>query len=100
MTVDPSNYTLSTYTDWNRDGVFEKESRPAQVAASTKSFVQTIAIPENAELGKTRIRIRIESTTPSSADASISGRVYDFVVYVLEASDTVSYTQLTLPTIA
>lgn len=87
MTVDPSNYTLSTYTDWNRDGVFEKESRPAQVAASTKSFVQTIAIPENAELGKTRIRIRIESTTPSSADASISGRVYDFVVYVLEASD-------------
>ena len=22
MTVDPSNYTLSTYTDWNRDGVF------------------------------------------------------------------------------
>ena len=87
MRLCPSNYTLSTYTDWNRDGVFEKESRPAQVAASTKSFVQTIAIPENAELGKTRIRIRIESTTPSSADASISGRVYDFVVYVLEASD-------------
>ena len=26
MTVDPSNYTLSTYTDWNRDGVFESSS--------------------------------------------------------------------------
>lgn len=87
MTVDPSNYTISAYTDWDRDGVFEKESRPAQITASTKSFVQTIAIPENAELGKTRIRMRIESTTPTSADASISGRVYDFVVYVLEASD-------------
>ena len=54
---------------------------------SAKSFVQTISVPETAALGKTRVRIRIDSSTPSSADASVSGRIYDFVVYVMGTSD-------------
>lgn len=87
MTVDPSNYVITAYTDWDRNGVYEKEAQEAQVTASSKSFVQPITIPETAALGKTRVRIRIDSSTPSSADASVSGRVYDFVVYVMEASE-------------
>ena len=87
MSVDPSSYVITAYTDWDRNGIYEKESQTAQVNASTRSFVQPITIPETAALGKTRVRIRVESSTPSSADASISGRIYDFVVYVMEASD-------------
>ncbi len=87
MTVDPSSYTITAYTDWDRNGIYEKESQTAQINASTRSFVQPISIPETAALGKTRVRMRIESSTPASADASISGRIYDFVVYVMEASN-------------
>ena len=87
MSVDPSSYVITAYTDWDRNGTYEKEAQTAQVNASTRSFVHPITIPETAALGKTRVRIRVESSTPSSADASISGRIYDFVVYVMEASD-------------
>ena len=87
MSVDPSNYVITAYTDWDRNGTYEQEAQAAQVNASSKSFVQTISVPETAALGKTRVRIRIDSSTPSSADASVSGRIYDFVVYVMGASD-------------
>lgn len=87
MTVDPSSYVITAYTDWDRNGIYEQEAQTAQVNASSKSFVQTISVPETAALGKTRIRIRIDSSAPSSANDEVSGRIYDFVVYVMEASD-------------
>lgn len=87
LTVDPSSYTITAYTDWDRNGVYEEETQKAQINASTRSFVQPITIPETATIGKTRVRVRIESSTPATADASISGRIYDFVVYVMEATE-------------
>lgn len=87
LTVDPSSYTITAYTDWDRNGVYEEVTQKAQINASTRSFVQPITIPETATIGKTRVRVRIESSTPATADASISGRIYDFVVYVMEATE-------------
>lgn len=86
--TDPSSQSITVYTDWNRDGVFEDTDVEPVVNASLKSFTATFNVPADAELGKTRIRVRMESSKPSSAEADVSGgRVYDFVVYVLDGGE-------------
>ncbi len=83
--VSPSSQTVTMYTDWNRDGVYEDAATEPVIDASAKSIKQTFNVPDDAKLGKTRIRVRIESSESSSANANVSGgRVYDFVIYVME----------------
>lgn len=83
----PAGQVATVYTDWDRNGVFTKESQPA-IDPVNKGFECSLTVPADAELGKTRIRVRLESASPSSADASVSnGRVYDFVVYVMDKSE-------------
>lgn len=85
----PTSQTVTIYTDWNRDGEYEQVTGEPTIDSSVRSIKQTFIIPEDAELGKTRVRVRLESSTPSSADASVSGgRVYDFVIYVMENDGT------------
>lgn len=84
----PSSQTVTIYTDWNRDGEYEEVAGDPVVDSSARSIKQTFIVPDNAELGKTRIRVRLESSQPSSASASVSGgRVYDFVIYVMEGDE-------------
>lgn len=86
--TDPSSQSITVYTDWNRDGVFEDSGVKPVVNSSSKGFTATFTVPADAELGKTRIRVRMESSQPSSAEADVSGgRVYDFVVYVLDGGE-------------
>lgn len=83
----PSGQTVTVYTDWDRDGAYTSAGQ-ATVDQANKGFEYTLNVPADAELGKTRIRVRLDSSTPASPDAQVnSGRVYDFVVYVMEKSE-------------
>lgn len=83
---DPSSLSVTAWTDWNRDGSYEAAEQAATVSGNT--ITQTLTVPADASLGKTRVRVRVESTTPSGADAQMSsGRTYDFVIYVLEGEE-------------
>ncbi len=88
MSADPTGKIITTYTDWDRDGVYESVTDAAQITATTKSFTQNITIPEGLAVGKVRVRVRIETSTPSSADATVAGYLYDFVFYITESSTT------------
>lgn len=79
---DPSNQTITFYTDWDCNGTFEKADGEVKTDAASKSITKTFSIPEDAQLGKTRIRVRIETSTPSDANSTANGKVYDFVFYV------------------
>lgn len=81
---DPSNQTITFYTDWDCNGTFEKADGEVKTDAASKSITKTFSIPEDAQLGKTRIRVRIETSTPSDANSTANGKVYDFVFYVKE----------------
>ncbi|WP_455496548.1 GEVED domain-containing protein [Coprobacter sp.] len=83
----PSGQVATIYTDWNRDGVLENAGQ-ASINSENKSFEVSLQVPADAELGKTRIRVRLESSQPSGPDVAVaSGRVYDFVVYVMDKSE-------------
>lgn len=79
---------VNLYFDWNRDGIFES-SQTVQIVGDGQNFEQNIVVPDDADLGKTRIRLRYDSSAPASSDARVNnGRVYDFVVYVMEPKES------------
>lgn len=85
---DPSSLSVTAWTDWNRDGAYEAAGQEPVIDASSRTVTQTLVVPADAALGKTRVRVRIEQSAPSGADASMSqGRTYDFVIYVLEGEE-------------
>ncbi len=81
------------FADWDRDGVFEVDlgkhsipDRNIEVAGVSLN----VSIPEDAKLGKSRIRIYFTTyNTPSmQPDANLrSGTLYDFVVFVSEKTE-------------
>lgn len=79
---DPSAQTITFYTDWDCNGTFEKADGEVKTNASDKSITKTFSIPEDAQLGKTRIRVRIETSAPADANSNANGKVYDFVFFV------------------
>lgn len=81
---DPSSQTITFYTDWDCNGTFEKAEGEVKTDAASKSITKTLSIPEDAQAGKTRIRVRIETSAPSDANSTANGKVYDFVFYVKE----------------
>lgn len=83
----PSGQVVTIYTDWDRDGKFTLEGQPI-VDQVNKGFEYVLNVPADAKLGKTRIRVRLDSASPASSDVQVNnGRVYDFVVYVLERTE-------------
>lgn len=82
----PSGQVATVYTDWNRDGVFESAGQ-ASINVENKGFDIPLQVPVDAELGKTRIRVRLDSSEPSGPDVTVNGRVYDFVVYVMDKTE-------------
>lgn len=74
------------YCDWDRDGYFETVF---PVINDAMDICQTIPIPQDAELGKMRIRIRYtqkDALLPGAED-DVWGMVYDFVFNVVDASE-------------
>ena len=86
--ADPSNLGVTVWTDWNRDGNYDRSDGETTVDAAAKSITHSLNVPADAALGKTRIRVRLDSQSAGNADAAATGgKVYDFVVYVLEGEE-------------
>ena len=85
--VSISGQFVTIYTDWDRDGVFVSQDQ-SSLSMRDKGFTASFQVPADAELGKARIRVRLDSSRPSGPDVAVSGgRVYDFVVYVMDKTD-------------
>lgn len=69
---------LYAYFDWNRDGLFET-TYPLTAAQQT---TQSITIPADAAIGKSRMRIRLTSSGQAGAEDDVIGQTVDFILYV------------------
>lgn len=81
------------FADWNRDGVFETSLGKNEITElSTKETPGTfypIAVPADAPLGKSCIRIYLTTTnlsTVNPTDVISGGHIYDFVLFTTENS--------------
>lgn len=71
--------TAYVYFDWNRDGLFE-----TVYPYSTDAIADLIEVPEDAAVGKSRMRVRITNNALADAEDDAVGSIYDFIVYVAE----------------
>lgn len=71
--------TAYVYFDWNRDGLFE-----TAYAYDKDQIEAEIAVPEDAVLGKSRMRVRITNNGLSDAEDDAVGSIYDFIVNIAE----------------
>lgn len=78
MKLNKTASSLQTfvYFDWNADGVFE--------TMVIYNDAMQITVPQNATLGKTRMRIRITTNGLQDAEDDVVGTVYDFVFRVVK----------------
>ena len=67
------------YFDWNRDGLFE-----TVLSYDTDEIADEIEVPEDAAVGKSRMRVRITNNALADAEDDAVGSIYDFIVYVAE----------------
>lgn len=72
------DHTLMLFADWNRDGVFEYSQ------SLNPGEAQTLSIPTDAALGKTRIRLRLNSNGLNGADDEVAGQVVDLLLNVVD----------------
>jgi protocatechuate 3,4-dioxygenase beta subunit len=99
-TVIPGNsYTLSlalsgyhtqlaengVWVDWNNDGDFED---PHEELANTASLTMYISIPENAQAGEYRVRIRTTDEAVVPCGTSEMGEVEDYTLVIEETQPT------------
>lgn len=73
----------NAYFDWDADGLFEAVQA---IALDGTAGTATIAVPENAVSGDTRMRIRLNSNGLDNADDDVEGFVYDFNFSVVDAA--------------
>ena len=73
----------NAYFDWDADGLFEAVQA---IALDGTAGTATIAVPENAVSGDTRMRIRLNSNGLDNADDDVEGFVYDFNFSVVDAT--------------
>lgn len=78
------NYSANIYFDWNQDGFFETMQN---LTANSKVIENTFIVPNNAKLGKTRARIRINNNGLNGADDEINGQVFDFLLNVVNTNE-------------
>ncbi|MBE6291088.1 MAG: hypothetical protein E7091_01530 [Bacteroidales bacterium] len=72
-----ADLTVTAYTDWNSDGVFEGVH---PIALSGKEGKVSIVVPEDAAEKSSRMRIRVNSNGLNLADDDVEGFVYDFLL--------------------
>ena len=73
-----SDYTVTAYFDWDKDGVFESKHE----FLSDKSGYAEITVPAEAAEGKSRMRIRVNDNGLDDADDDVNGATYDFQIFV------------------
>ncbi len=73
-----SDYTVTAYFDWDKDGVFESKHE----FLSDKSGYAEITVPAEAAEGKSRMRIRVNNNGLDGADDDVNGATYDFQIFV------------------
>lgn len=73
-----SDYTVTAYFDWDKDGVFESK----QEFQNNKSYAAEITVPAEAAEGKSRMRIRVNENGLDDADDDVNGATYDFQIFV------------------
>lgn len=73
-----SDYTVTAYFDWDKDGVFESKHE----FLSNKSGSAEITVPAEAAEGKSRMRIRVNDNGLDGADDDVNGATYDFQIFV------------------
>lgn len=71
--------TAYVYFDWNRDGLFEtmRTYQGGQIE-------DEINVPEDAVVGKSRMRVRITNNALEDAEDDAVGSIYDFIVNIAE----------------
>ena len=77
----PGSYKVYLYFDWDRDGYFEEKQ---EIAATAQELNTTFAVPANAALGKTRVRLRVTDNGLAGADDDTHGEVLDLLLKVVE----------------
>lgn len=86
VTVNISGYAgdlTSVWIDYNQDGNFTDDERT--VLTNNAAATGTIVIPENALLGKTRMRVRMSSSlTNGPCGVTDTGQVEDYTVNIEE----------------
>lgn len=73
-----SDYTVTAYFDWDKDGVFESKHE----FLSEESGFAEITVPAEAAEGKSRMRIRVNDNGLDDADDDVNGATYDFQIFV------------------
>lgn len=73
-----SDYTVTAYFDWDKDGVFESKHE----FLSDKSGSAEITVPAEAAEGKSRMRVRVNDNGLDGADDDVNGATYDFQIFV------------------
>lgn len=73
-----SDYTVTAYFDWDKDGVFESKKE----FFNNKSGSEEITVPAEATEGKSRMRIRVNDNGLDGADDDVNGATYDFQIFV------------------
>lgn len=73
-----SDYTVTAYFDWDKDGVFESKHE----FQNAKSGSDEITVPAEAAEGKSRMRIRVNDNGLDGADDDVNGATYDFQIFV------------------
>lgn len=71
--------TVFVYFDWNRDGLFE-----TMYTYNEAQIAEEITVPEEAVLGKSRMRVRVTNNALTDAEDDVIGSVYDFIVNIAE----------------
>lgn len=73
------NVTVYVYFDWNRDGLFE-----TMHTYNKAQIDEEISVPEDAVVGKSRMRVRITNNALTDAEDDAVGSIYDFIVNIAE----------------
>lgn len=71
--------TAYVYFDWNRDGLFE-----TMYTYNKAQIDEEISVPEDAVVGKSRMRVRITNNALTDAEDDAVGSIYDFIVNIAE----------------
>lgn len=74
--------TAYVYFDWNRDGLFE-----TALSYDMAEIEDEIEVPEDAVLGKSRMRVRITNNALADAEDDAVGSIYDFIVNIAEPEE-------------
>lgn len=81
--ADDADLKANAYFDWDADGAFETT---VPITLDGTAGTATVAVPEDAVSGDTRMRIRLNSNGLDLADDDVEGFAYDFPLAVVDAT--------------